>query len=316
MWITSGTVGGVCASWRVAETPITVVHAHGGCVSAAELIAKCGRRALRTAVALGDLVRARRGLYVAPGLSEPQVAAAQVRGIVSHQSAALLLGFAVAVESDRPHVTVPRHRHLVRAHAHVHWANLGSVDHNDGVTTAVRTVIDCARTLPFGEALVIADSALRQGKVDRMELPSAAAAVLGQGRAAAMRVAEAADRRAESPLESLVRAVTLVVGMRAVPQASITDDVFFARVDLADLEHRIVVEADSYLHHATREGFERDCQRYDDLVVRGWLVLRLTWRQVMNDPEWVKATLVAAMRLGRTRRRRSRRQPVPTAQAA
>lgn len=110
--------------------------------------------------------------------------------------------------------------------------------------------------------------------------------------------------------------MTLEAGMHAVPQARITDDAFFARVDLADLEHGIVIEADSYRHHATREGFERDCQRYDDLVVWKWLELRVTWRQVMNDPEWVKATLVAAMRLGRTRRPRSRRRPVPMTHAA
>jgi len=104
--------------------------------------------------------------------------------------------------------------------------------------------------------------------------------------------------------------------MRAVPQASVADDAFFARVDLADLDHGIVVEADSYRHHATREGFERDCERYDELVVRVWLVLRFTWRQVMNDPEWVKRTLVAAMRVGRARRPRARRQPAPMARAA
>lgn len=117
-------------------------------------------------------------------------------------------------------------------------------------------------------------------------------------------------------LESLVRASTLGAGMHAVPQASVTDAAFFAWVDLADLDHGIVVEADSYRHHATREGFERDCERYDELVVRGFLVLRFTWRQVMNDPEWVKATLVAAMSLGRARRPRSRRRPAPMACAA
>ena len=104
--------------------------------------------------------------------------------------------------------------------------------------------------------------------------------------------------------------------MHAVPQASVTDAAFFAWVDLAGLDHGIVVEADSYRHHATREGFERDCERYDELVVRGFLVLRFTWRQVMNDPEWVKGTLVTAMSLGRARRPRSRRRPAPMPCAA
>jgi very-short-patch-repair endonuclease len=299
----------------MAETPLTVLSSRGGCASAAELIARCGRRAVRTAVALGDLVRARRGIYVVAGLSEAQVAAAQIRGVVSHQSAALLLGLEVAVKPDRPHVTVPRHRHFIRGRTQVHWADLQPDESIDGVTTALRTVVDCARILPFGEALVVADSALAQGKLGQVELRAAAMAVRGPGRAAAIRVAAAADARAGSPLESLVRALALEAGMRARLQATITDDAFFARVDLADLDHGIVVEADSYLHHGTREGFERDCARYDDLAVRGWLVLRFTWRQVMNDPEWIRQTLVEAMRLGR-RQARARRRATGLAAAA
>jgi hypothetical protein len=45
----------------------------------------------------------------------------------------------------------------------------------DGVTDPVRTVIDCARDLPFDEALAVADSALRSGKVGPDALRQAAA---------------------------------------------------------------------------------------------------------------------------------------------
>jgi len=87
------------------------------------------------------------------------------------------------------------------------------------------------------------------------------------------------------------------------PQVTIRDGRFFARVDLADDELRIVLEADSFEFHGKRKLMERDCRRYDELVVRGWLVLRFSWEQVMSDPQWVAATILAAVAERRARGR-------------
>jgi hypothetical protein len=43
-----------------------------------------------------------------------------------------------------------------------------------GVTGPLRTVVDCARVLPFDSALAVADSALRSGNVRRADLTRAA----------------------------------------------------------------------------------------------------------------------------------------------
>ncbi len=223
-------------------------------------------------------------------------------GVVSHESAARLLGIAVARDPDRPMVTVPRHRHETAGPARLHWADVDPDEVIDGVTSPLRTVVDCTCTLPFAEALVVADSALRNGLVGPTELRAAVGRTSRTGRAVALRVAEAADARAESPLESLVRARALEVGLPVTPQARVTDHAFFARVDLACVERRIAIEADSYSHHGHRDGFERDCARYDELAVRGWLVLRFTWRQALYEPDWVRSTLLAARAL-HTRRR-------------
>ena len=152
---------------------------------------------------------------MAAGLSDAQVAAAQVRGVVSHQSAALLLGLGVAVQPDRP-VTVPRHRHLVRARANVHWANVGADESIDGVTTALRTVIDCARTLPFGEALVIADSALTRKKSPEASSGDAAAGGSGPWSCGCHARRRGCRLACGESAESLVRALTLEAGMQAV----------------------------------------------------------------------------------------------------
>jgi hypothetical protein len=78
-----------------------------------------------------------------------------------------------------------------------------------GTTSALRTVLDCATTMPFPEALAVADSALAQSYLHKENLIAAAVERPGAGRRFRLRVAEAADRRADNPFESVLRAVLL-----------------------------------------------------------------------------------------------------------
>ena len=62
--------------------------------------------------------------------------------------------------------------------------------------------------------------------------------------------------------------------------------------DLVDRERRVVLQADSFAWHGDRSALRRDAQRYNNLVVRGWLVLRFAWEDVMHDQEYVRRTLM------------------------
>ena len=74
------------------------------------------------------------------------------------------------------------------------------------------------------------------------------------------------------------------------------------------------MEADSFEFHAARKGFDRDCRRYNALVVRGWLVLRFTWEQVMFEPGLVASTVRALVALrGERLLRRGGPSRIPTA---
>jgi len=64
-----------------------------------------------------------------------------------------------------------------------------------------------------------------------------------------------------------------------------------------------VSEADSFEHHGHRSALVADCRRYNELVVRGWLVLRFAWEHVMFDPDWVESTLRASIAGSRHRPR-------------
>jgi very-short-patch-repair endonuclease len=278
--------------------PVDVLLRVGGTADAADLVALCGRPALRRALRDGAVLRIARGRYALPEATDPRLAAARLQGVVSHTSAALHWCLAVLRAPDRPHVTIDPRRARVRAPDVVlHWSRLARCDVVEGVTSPLRTVLDCARTLDAAAALAVADSALRQLLVGPSELVAAAAAVRGPGCRRARWVAEHADPCAESPLESALRAILLLAGLRGFePQVLIADDGFRARVDLAHRGLRLVLEADSFEHHGSRSALVRDCRRYDELTVRGWRVLRFAWEQVMFEPDWVAATVTAAVR--------------------
>ncbi len=65
---------------------------------------------------------------------------------------------------------------------------------------------------------------------------------------------------------------------------SIYDPHFLGRPDLVDERLGIILEADSFAWHGSRAALRRDAKRYDEFVVRGWLVLRFAWEDVMSRP--------------------------------
>lgn len=139
------------------------------------------RRAVLAAVAQGVLIRHARGVFALPEAPPERIQAAKHHGVISHLSAAALHGGNLAHAPTRVHVTVPRGRRdrmpsflRTRRTTVLHYAELTEDEHRTGVTGPVRTVIDCARTLPFPEALAVADSALRAGAVTSAGLIEAA----------------------------------------------------------------------------------------------------------------------------------------------
>jgi very-short-patch-repair endonuclease len=258
-------------------------------------------RHIDAAVEAGAILRTARGHYVLPSVAEGRAAAHRLSGVASHITAALHWGWKVKVAAD-VHVTVRRKRSLPPGAAHgviVHWRDLDADDVVDGVTTKVRTIIDCCLDLPRDEALSVLDSA-RRGGLPLREVCSRAALLPPRQRDRVLRLTALADGRAANPFESVLRSIGLgVPGLRLEPQLRIAHDDFFARVDLADEDLKIVLEADSHEFHTSRRDFDRDCRRYNGLVVRGWIVLRFSWEQVMFQPEVVRAAIAAAVELRR-----------------
>jgi very-short-patch-repair endonuclease len=56
-----------------------------------------------------------------------------------------------------------------------------------------------------------------------------------------------------------------------------------------------VVEIDSYAFHSSRRAFERDRRKQAELQGLGFEVLRFTWRQITQQPEWVVAQIASRL---------------------
>jgi hypothetical protein len=267
----------------------------GGVAHVRTLVRLTSTRQIRAAIASGDLVRVGRGRYRTKTVDKAFARALELRGMVSHLSAAAHYGWEMPYEPHLPWVSVPRNRQVPKPRrAHVVWADLN--EESGYVTSELRTVVDCARRCEFAVALSVADSAIRARDVDLISLTRAAGEVRGKGAAQARRVAGAATGLPANAFESALLAFALDAGLSATPQVEIVVEGVPIHPDVVDLERRVVLEEDSWEFHGTKEAFKRDCWRYTALAVDGWVVLRFTWWQVMENPDWVRACLSAVAR--------------------
>jgi len=279
--------------------PAELLTRLGGVASTRQLLATCDARAVADAVGAGTIVRVARGVYQLPGSLEARAAARRVSGVVSHLSAAQYWGWPVKLPPERPVVTVPRNRTVTsqqRQGIDLKWFDLHADDIRDGVTSPLRTVVDCARSEPFDAGLAVADSAVRAGQVTPSQILVEAEASPRTGRRAALKVARAVDGRAANPFESVLRAIAMdVPGLHAEPQQWVER---VGRVDLLCRRNNLVVEADSWEFHGERSAFVRDVRRYTTFARLGFAVVRFTWEDVMFHQNQVRDVLQAMVALG------------------
>ncbi|GAB48223.1 endonuclease domain-containing protein [Mobilicoccus pelagius] len=289
---------------RDADALVAYVETVGGIADRRRVRRRFTAGALRGALEDGRIRPVGRSGLASASAAADLVAARRVGGVLSHRSAAAWWGWPLLDPPAVPDVAVRRGTNVraLRRGCAVHWLSLRDGEVRDGATPPLRTVLDCAASLPFDQALAVADGALRSGLVEKGELVEAADTARGCGAGRRRRVAAAADGRAANPFESALRATLLdVPGLHLQPQFAIRGPRlpggvdFAARVDLADPVRRIVVEADSFEYHGGRDGLRRDAVRYDELVARGWRVVRVTYDDLRGNPEWVRAVVQAVV---------------------
>ena len=60
--------------------------------------------------------------------------------------------------------------------------------------------------------------------------------------------------------------------------------------------HRLVIELDGYETHGTRRAFEQDRERDRKLQAAGYRVIRITWRQLTDEPDTIGSELRELLR--------------------
>jgi hypothetical protein len=171
--------------------------------------------------------------------------------------------------------------------------------YNLPVTTVARTVADLARTLPFMDAVVVADSALNQEKTSKPEILQVLEKCKGwPGVRQARRALEFADERAESPLESAARVVFAEAGLDP-PELQVTIHgeraQFAARVDFLWRAQKVIAEADGLVKYNDRKDLLNERERDHQLREAGYIAVHFTWRELFRTPEEVIARLRNAL---------------------
>jgi very-short-patch-repair endonuclease len=189
----------------------------------------------------------------------------------------------------------PRPRPGVRLHRVMLAAD--EITHEQGVpvTTAARTLVDLAGSAPSREL----EQACAQGL--RMELTTAADITRILKRyprrpgAARLRALLAADTppaltrsEAEERFLALVRRAQLPPPVTNVRVAGYELDFYWRG-------QRLVVEVDGLAWHASRQAIVRDRRRDAVLTASGLRVMRLTWADLVEQPEATLARVAQAL---------------------
>jgi very-short-patch-repair endonuclease len=235
------------------------------------------------------------GTYALTDAPPAIVAAVRLRGVASHTSAAGLLGFALWRTAPGLHVTVGSGRGRAPG-VQVHRATLlpADVDEDRPITSPLRTVLDCGRTLPLAPAVAVMESALLARAVDLSTLRSAAETVRGPGSVALRQAIEFIDEGAESALESPLRMLVVPLGRKLQTQVHVPG---VGRVDVV-LDSWLALEGDGYEYHSDRATYREDRRRGNALVVGRFVVLRFSWEDVYLRPAYVLATVERVLAAG------------------
>jgi very-short-patch-repair endonuclease len=264
-------------------------------------------RAIDRRIAAGRLHPVHAGVY-AVGHSRllryaPAMAAVLASGddaVASHRTAGWILGLN-APPSGPIEVTVPRAGGRSRRGITVHRTrHLQEVTRCEGIpcTTVARTLVDLAAVMRAPRHLARAlERSLELNLFDAAALQKVLARSNGRRGVGTLRrlLHDLQDEPPQIDSELERRFLQLVRDAR-LPYPVVNGEIRQLRVDFHWPDHKLVVETDGQAVHGHAIAFHRDRARDLQLELADWHVIRLSWRQVVREPELVVAALRRRLR--------------------
>jgi hypothetical protein len=245
-------------------------------------------------VAAGRLYRVHRGVYAvgrsgldARGRRMAAVLACGPGTVMSHGTAGDALGI-LPRASAVIEVTIPRRSGVTRPGITIHRSE--TLTPEDCMTVDAIPCTTPARTLTDLATRVSAWT-LSQAIENSERLRLFDGAKLGGARG---RLRTALENYAGEPpptRRDFERRALALFARAGLPSPAVNSLVGEFEVDFCWPGRRLIVEADSFEFHGTRAAFERDRRRDQQLRIAGWTTVRITWRQLCEQP----ADLIAAI---------------------
>ena len=168
------------------------------------------------------------------------------------------------------------------------------------VTSVTRTLLDLAKDEPPAMVRAAVDEALRRKLTDLDKLEAALERVPREPGTAFLKQLIAGyrgdDGPSESELEARVMELFDAYGLpRPVRQRTVRAGKRERRLDFLVPGTNVVIEGDGYAYHSSVEVFEKDRERNNALIARGYRVLHWTWAAMRERPDELAEQLLAVL---------------------
>jgi hypothetical protein len=267
-----------------------------------------GRRAIVRRLEQGRLHELHRGVYVVGvrriskrGRWMAAVLASGEGAVLSHRSAARLWRI-LPTAAEWIDVTCPdkrvRREGIVNHRSHVPDDERMVVD-GIPVTSPFRTIFDLAAVVGKRELERAWHEAEVQGLRDRVSLPMLLERYPGRRGSRNLRALLESPEPVGWTRNDFEEAFLALVDAYGLPRPRMNADLAlrgrFFEIDALWEWQRVAVELDSRGVHGTKKRFESDRQRDRILLAEGWRTMRVTWRQLQEEPEELVTDLRSAL---------------------
>jgi len=218
--------------------------------------------------------------------------------VLSHGSAAALWGIRPANRSA-VEITTPRSwKDRARLEVHRMTLRADEITTHDRipVTTPARTLLDLAAVLTPQQL----ERAATEAEIRRLGSPTSLADLVARyptrkGTAALRKLIAARDIGRNVTKQELELRFLAFLDTHGLPRPKINHAVAGKEVDCFWAEQQLIVELDGFATHGTRRAFEQDRARDRALLLAGYRVTRITWRQLTEQPNALATELTTLL---------------------